>query len=118
MAGVPTPSNSAIIAFMVIVFSANLVVNYFGTHFEFLRSFFGSKVYEVTKASKNLPISSEPDKTIDITRIVELRRMLLYEQLEELNAVLEEYQNIFQEDLYNEYKVNDAYRAFYITVPS
>jgi tetratricopeptide (TPR) repeat protein len=107
-----------IIVFMVLVFSSNMVVNYFGTHFEFLRSFFGSKVYEVTKASKNLSISSEPDETIDIPRMVELRKMLQYEQLEELNGILEEYQNLFQEDPYNEYKVNDAYRAFDITDPS
>jgi hypothetical protein len=78
-----------IIVFMVIVFSSNLVVNYFKTHFGFLRSFFGSKVYEVTKASENLPISPEPDKTIDITRMVELRKMLQHEQLEELNTGFE-----------------------------
>jgi tetratricopeptide (TPR) repeat protein len=108
----------AIIVFGVIIFSAIMVVNNFGIHFELLRSFFGSKVYEVTKASKNLPISIKPDETIDITQVVELRRMLQQDQLEELNAILEEYQNLFEEDPYNEYKVYDAYHAFGITVPS
>jgi tetratricopeptide (TPR) repeat protein len=109
---------STLIVFGLIVFSKKIVVNYFGTDFEILRSFHGSKVYEVTKASKNLPISSDPDETIGISQVVELRRMLLHEQLEELNAILEEYQNLFEEDAYNEYKVNDAYGAFDIPDPS
>ena len=107
-----------IVVFGVIVFSAIIVVNYFGIHFELLRLFFGSEVYEVTKASKNLPVSREPDETIDITQMVELRRMLQQEQLEKLNVILEEYQNLFEKDPRNEYKVYDAYHAFDITVPS
>src|SRR4030067_3752465 len=87
-----------IVVLGVILFSAIIVVNYFGIRFELLRSFLGSKVYQVKQASKNLPISTEPDETIDIGRMVELRRMLQHEQLEELNVILEEYQNLFKED--------------------
>jgi len=50
--------------------------------------------------------------------MVELRKMLQNEQLEELNVVLDEYQNLFEKDPRNEYKVHDAYRAFDLTVPS
>lgn len=107
-----------IVVFGVIIFSAVKVVNYFGTHHELLRSFFGNKVYEVKKASKNLPISTKPDETIDITEMVELRRMLQHNQLEELNAILEKYQNFFEKNIHNEYKVYDAYRAFDLTDPS
>jgi tetratricopeptide (TPR) repeat protein len=105
----------------VIVFSAIIIVKYFGTLFDPLRSLLGTKVhkvYEVTKASRNLPISREPDETIDIGQMAELRRMLRHEQPEELNVILEEYQNLFEKDPRHEYKVNDAYRAFDITDPS
>jgi tetratricopeptide (TPR) repeat protein len=102
----------------VIVFFAIIAVNYFGEDFEFLRPFLRSEVYEVTKASKNLPISTVPDETIDLTQMVELRRMLQNEQFEQLNFILEEYQNLFEGGSGNECKVYDAYRAFDITVPS
>ena len=49
----------------VIVFFAIIGVKYFGTLFEPLRSLLGSKVYEVKKASKHLPISKVPDETIE-----------------------------------------------------
>ncbi|MBP1747401.1 MAG: hypothetical protein H6Q54_2016 [Deltaproteobacteria bacterium] len=102
----------------VIVFLAIIIVKHFGTLFEPLRSLLGPKVYEVTKASKNLPISKVPDETIEVGQMVELRRMLQHEQLEELNVILDEYQNLFEKDPRNEYKVHDAYRAFDLTVPS
>ena len=50
--------------------------------------------------------------------MVELRKMLQNEQLEELNVILDENQNLFEKDPRNEYKVHDAYRAFDLTVPS
>jgi tetratricopeptide (TPR) repeat protein len=102
----------------LIVFSAVIGVNHFEIRFDRLRSLFGSHVYEVTKASKNLPVSTKSDDTIEIAQVVELRRMLQDGQPDRLNLVLEKYQKLFEENPCNEYKVYDAYHAFGITVPS
>jgi tetratricopeptide (TPR) repeat protein len=102
----------------LIVFSAVIGVNHFEIRFDRLRSLFGSHVYETAKASKNLPVSTKADDTIEIAQVIELRRMLQNGQLDRLNLVLEKYQKLFEENPCNEYKVYDAYHAFGIIVPS
>ena len=102
----------------MIIFSTVKVVNSFDITSFVLKYLFQNKVYEVKTASKNLPISSKPDETIDITQVVEIREKLKNQQFEDLNIILEEYQNLFEADPNSEYKVYDAYRAFDLTIPS
>jgi tetratricopeptide (TPR) repeat protein len=106
----------SIIVIGVLVFSTIIAVKYINPR-SYLKQIFGGKAYDVTKPSKNLPISREPKETIDLSQIVGLRDMLQNQEFEQLNAVLEEYQNAFKEDQTNEYKVYDAYRTFYLTDP-
>lgn len=80
--------------------------------------FNGDQIYEVTKASPNLPVSREPRESIDINQFVELRKMLENKQYEELTTTLEGYQNAFESDHTNELKVYDAFRSFEVTLPS
>ena len=104
----------SIIVIGVLVFSTIVAVKYIKPR-SYLKQIFGSKAYEVTKPSKNLPILTEPKETIDIVQIVNLRDMLQNQEFEQLNAVLEEYQNYFKEDQTDEYKVYTAFRTFYLT---
>ena len=106
----------SIIVIGMLVFSTIVAVKYFKPR-SYLKQIFGSKAYEVTTPSKNLPILTEPKETIDIVQIVNLRDMLQNQEFEQLNTILEEYQNDFKEDQTNEYKVYDAYRTFYLTDP-
>ena len=106
----------SIIVIGVLVFSTIVAVKYIKPR-SYLKQIFNSKAYEVTKPSKNLPILTEPKETIDIAQIVNLRDMLQNQEFEQLNSVLEEYQNYFKEDQTDEYKVYDAYRTFYLTDP-
>ena len=106
----------SIIVIGVLVFSTIVAVKYIKPR-SYLKQIFGSKAYEVTTPSKNLPILTEPKETIDIVQIVNLRDMLQNQEFEQLNTILEEYQNDFKEDQTNEYKVYDAYRTFYLTDP-
>jgi len=56
--------------------------------------------------------------TISIDEIVALREMLEEKRFEELNEILEKYQKAFEKDPTDEYKVYDAYNAFYYLGPS
>ena len=76
------------------------------------------QIYQVTKASPNLPVSREPRESIDIKQFVELRTMLANKQYEELTITLEGYQNAFESNHTNELKVYDAFRSFEVTLPS
>jgi len=63
----------------------------------------------------------QPDEfdSIDLDEVLRLRSLLESQQLKDLNTVLENYQNLFEEDFRNEYKIYDAYyKAFGITDPS
>jgi hypothetical protein len=59
-------------------------MKYYGGDFNFQKLFSGSDGYEVTLASKNLPVSTETPDTIGIDQMVELRKMLEEEQYESL----------------------------------
>lgn len=108
----------------VIVCLAVLLIKYsgYGPDFAALLSVneasYAGYVYEVRKASENLPVSRGPVETISLSQIAELRKMLQEEKFEELNAVLEELQDRFVKDQTDEYRVYDAYQAFEITDPS
>ncbi|MCP4354580.1 MAG: hypothetical protein GY793_02880 [Proteobacteria bacterium] len=109
----------------IIVLSSFLLEKHFN-----ITSYFFSDTHEVKKAPDKLPsepsekvpdkltISTEPPETLKLSEITELRHMLQNEQFEQLNTVLEEYQNLFEKDQTDEYKVNDAYNSFYLTVSS
>ena len=101
----------------IIIVTTVMAIKHFGLRFDLLRMFSRHKVYEVTQASKNLPISREPTASIDLTQIIELRQMLEDQRFEELNAILEGYQNLFENDQTSEYWVYDAYGAFHVTDP-
>jgi len=101
----------------IIILSSVLFAKHFDLRTYFFNLFFND-VYEVQKASKNLPISRESLESLEVAEIDELRQMLQDEQFDQLNSVLEEYQNIFEKNQTDEYKVYDAYRTFDFTVAS
>ena len=74
--------------------------------------------YEVTLASKNLPVSREPQDTLSIDQLDELRGYLENRQFDTLNSVFEDYQQDFESDIGNEYKLFDAYQVFATTLPA
>lgn len=74
-------------------------------------------VYEVTQASKDLPVSREPQETITPQRIEELRALFENRQFETLNLIYETFQQDFADDFDNEYSLRDAFRVFNTTVP-
>jgi hypothetical protein len=74
--------------------------------------------YEVTRASKNLPVLKNPQETISPQRIAELRELFENSQFESLNYIYENYQQDFEDDFNNEYKLQDALRIFDTTLPS
>ncbi len=116
--GVFKPLFLTVVLIALIIFSAILLGKYFGIDQPyFLSRLFPGRAYEVTRASKNLPIAEEPHGTIDLSELTELRKMLDEERFEELNAVLATYQDFFEKDQSDEYKLHDAYNAFYITSP-
>ena len=77
-----------------------------------------SDSYEVTQASKNLPIPKEPLETISPQKIEGLRVLFENRQFESLNLIYENAQQDFEDDFNNEYKLEDAFRIFHATVPS
>jgi len=101
----------------IIIGSTFLIPKNLDLNFSFLNRFF-KNVYEVKKASENLPASTAPTESLEISEIVELRQLLQNEQYDRLNSLLEEYQNSFDKDQTDEYKVYDAYRTFSLTVSS
>ncbi|UCD79725.1 MAG: tetratricopeptide repeat protein [Desulfobacterales bacterium] len=91
-----------------------------GNPFEILGSLKsnGTGLYKVTLASENLPVSNEPQNTITINQFGELREYFENRQFEALNAIFEEYQEAFENNSSNEYKLYDAYQVFSTTLPS
>lgn len=74
--------------------------------------------YEVTRAFENLPVPKSPQETISPQRIAELRKLFENDQFESLNFIYENYQQDFEDDFNNEYKLQDAFRVFDTTLPS
>ena len=74
--------------------------------------------YEVTRASKNLPVPKDPQETISPQQIEELRELFENRQFESLNLIFDNYQQELQNDFNNEYKFEDAFRIFDATLPS
>ena len=98
-----------------------LISIFFARHFDlptYMSNLFYNNVYEVKKKPDNLPLSTDPPESIELSEIVELRRMLQDEEFVRLNSVLDEFQNIFEKDQTREYKLYDAYQTFYFTLPS
>ena len=68
--------------------------------------------YEVKRSPEELSISKKPIETISIYEIVALRNMLKEKRFKDLNVMLEKYQQAFEKDPTDEYKVNNAFTAF------
>jgi tetratricopeptide (TPR) repeat protein len=66
----------------------------------------------------NIPVAKEPWKTLSVAGVVHLRKLLLEERFDELDAALAQYQEAFEKDPLDEYKVFSAYDTFYIKNPS
>ena len=64
----------------------------------------GSAMTIPPEVSKLRSISTDPPESIELSEIVELRRMLQDEEFVRLNSVLYEFQNIFEKDQTSEYK--------------
>ena len=58
----------------------------------------GSAMTIPPEVSKLRSISTDPPESIELSEIVELRRMLQDEEFVRLNSVLYEFQNIFEKD--------------------
>ena len=74
-------------------------------------------LYEVTRASKTLPIPKDPQETISPQQIEELRELFENRQFESLNFIYENYQQELQDDFNKEYQFEDAFRVFHTTLP-
>jgi len=105
----------AVIGLLVVGF--NKIV---GNPFEILNKlkFNETGLYEVTLASKDLPVSREPQNTITIDQFAELREYFENQQFESLNSIFEAYREAFETDSGNEYKLYDAFQVFGTTLPS
>lgn len=75
-------------------------------------------LYEVTRASKNLPIPRDPQETISPQQIGELRERFENREFESLNLTFEQYRQDLQDDFNTEYRFEDAFRIFQTTLPS
>ena len=64
----------------------------------------GSAMTIPPEVSKLRSISTDPPESIELSEIVELRRMLQDEEFVRLNSVLYEFQNIFEKDQTSECK--------------
>ena len=107
---------TAAIIFAIVVSSILLA-----RHFElgpYFLHLLPANVYEVTRAADNLPVSTVPPHTLEVSDIVELRQLLEKEQFDQLNSVLQAYQEIFENNQADEYRLYDAYRTFECTLPA
>jgi tetratricopeptide (TPR) repeat protein len=71
-----------------------------------------SRGYTVTQATENLPVLRGPLETISVSEMVEVRRLLVEKQFDQLNAILAWYQKGFGDNPSAEYALYDAYKAF------
>jgi tetratricopeptide (TPR) repeat protein len=111
-----------LITFVIIIGIASIgyfSLKWIGNPFQFFQGYFSSdRVYEVTKASPNLPVSRAPTESISIEDIDNLHKRLKGKQFETLNTILEGYQKAYETDCKDEFKVYDAFRAFALSEPS
>ena len=77
-----------------------------------------TSIYEVTRASKNLAVSREPQETIALEQIKKLREHFENREFDALNSLYEKYQQDFENDFRAEYELHDAFLVFATTVPS
>ena len=95
----------------IIMIYAIIPTDYLLLKYVFLRLFTDNNtVYEVTKEPKNLQISRKRIETINLSQIVKLRKMLEEEQFDSLNAILEEYQDIFRILKYSRWRLTRSKR--------
>ncbi|MGA1870485.1 MAG: tetratricopeptide repeat protein [bacterium] len=99
----------------VIIFSAIIVIKYSEPVSNFFKQIARDGTYKAIKSSKNIQISKKNKEMLRIGQMVELRDMLENQQFKKLNNILEEYQNNFEKDQTEEYKIYDAFHAFSIT---
>ena len=90
---------------------------YIGGPYEILKKFRRGTPYEVTGASKNLPVSRDPKESITLEQFALLRGYFEEQQFDTLNLFFEKYQEEFETDVHNEYKIYDACRVFRTTIP-
>ncbi|RPI74602.1 MAG: DUF4034 domain-containing protein [Desulfobacteraceae bacterium] len=115
-------STALLITFAIIMGIA--LMGYFGLKwignpFQSFQGYFSSeRIYEVTKASPNLPVSRAPVESIRVEDIDNLHKLLKEKQFETLNTILEGYQKAYEADCKDEFKVYDAFRAFALSEPS
>ena len=74
-------------------------------------------IYEVTLAAKDLPVSREPQKTLTLDQIEQLRELFENRQFATLNLKIEAVQQDFEDHFNNEYKLQDAFSVFATTLP-
>ena len=86
--------------------------------FQFMRKARKDVSFEVTKASKSLPVARKPKVTITLDQYAELQEYFKNSEFGLLNSALEAYQEEFETDVTTEYKVYDAYQVFSTTLPS
>ena len=88
-----------------------------GNPLQYLRSHRSSVPYEVTLASKDLPVARGPKKTITLKQIGEMRSYFETQEFEALTTLLEDIQTGFESGSMTEYHVHDAFSVFEIPLP-
>jgi tetratricopeptide (TPR) repeat protein len=96
----------------ILVFSLFFVTKHLGVQPD------SSFVAKYKPPQNNIPVAKEPWKTLSVSGIVKLRKMLLEERFDELNAALAEYQQDFEQYPLDEYKIFSACDTFYIKNPA
>jgi tetratricopeptide (TPR) repeat protein len=90
---------------------------YIGGPFEILKKLRRSRPYKITRAAKNLPVAGEPKESLTLDQYIGLREYFEDQQFDILNTLFEKYQEEFETDVYNEYKIFDVCRVFRTTLP-
>jgi tetratricopeptide (TPR) repeat protein len=89
---------------------------YIGNPFEILKKLRRSNSYKVSRAAKDLPIARKPKESLTLEQYIGLREYFEDQQFGILNTVFGKYQEEFEYDVYNEYKIFDVCRVFRITL--
>jgi len=88
-----------------------------GNPFHFITDVKPAGRYDVTRASKNLPVLREPKDTLTLDQVAEMRQYFENQDFEALNLILEDFQNDLEIDTGAEFKVHDAFSIFETTLP-
>ena len=124
-----TPSNKTVfwevlvisgIAISLLVVMGIVVFNVDNNSFRIFRKLGLGKsaVFEVTRASDNLPLPQEPPVTLSPQRVRQLRDLFENGQFASLNTIYEDYQQDAEDDFNNEYALQDAWRVFETPLPA